>query len=68
MSSSTKINNRKKDILILGKGLMQGLEHGLSAKKFYSINFTEKKNNFFCLSLHYNKKKSYLFVYGTKII
>ena len=47
MSSSTKINNRKKDILILGKGLMQGLEHGLSAKKFYSINFKEKKKQFF---------------------
>ena len=27
MSSSTKIDNRKKDILILEKGPMQGLEH-----------------------------------------
>ena len=33
----------------------------------YSINFTEK-NKIFCLSLHYNKKNSYLFVNGTKII
>ena len=31
MSSSTKINNRKKYILILGKGPAQGLEHTLSA-------------------------------------
>ena len=31
MSSSTKIDNRKKDILILGKGPTQGLEHTLSA-------------------------------------
>ena len=27
MSSSTMIDNRKKDILILGKGATQGLEH-----------------------------------------
>ena len=41
MSSSKKINNRKKDILILGKGPTQGLEHTLSAKKMYSINSIE---------------------------
>ena len=33
----------------------------------YSINFTEKKNKFLCLSLHYNKENSYLFVNCTKI-
>ena len=32
MSSSTKIDNKKKDILILCKGPTQGLEHTLSAK------------------------------------
>ena len=42
MSSSTKIDNRKKDILILGKEPTQGLEHTLSAEKLYSINFTKK--------------------------
>ena len=31
MSSSTKIDNRKKDILVLGKGPTQGLEHTLAA-------------------------------------
>ena len=67
MSSSTKIDNRKKDILILGKGPTQGLEHTLSAEKLYSINFT-KKNTKFCLSLHYNVENSYLFVNGTEII
>ena len=41
MSSLTKIDNRKKDILILGKGSTQGLEHTLSAEKLYSINFTK---------------------------
>ena len=32
MSSSTKIDNRKKDSLILGKGPAQGLEHTLQKK------------------------------------
>ena len=41
MSSSTKIDNRKKDISILGKGPTQRLEDTLSAEKMYSINFTE---------------------------
>ena len=46
MSSSTKIDNRRKDILIFGKGSTQGLEHTQSAEIQliikYSINFTEK--------------------------
>ena len=67
MSSSTKIDNKGKDILILGIGPMQGLgEHSLSAEKMYSINFT-KVNTKFCLSLHYNGANSYLFFNGTKI-
>ena len=67
MKSSIKIDNRKKDILILGKGTMQGLEHTLSAEKWYSINFTEKDKKF-CLSLHYNRANSYLLVNGKEII
>ena len=67
MSSSTKIDNRKKDILILGKGPTQGLEHTMSVKKMYSINFTEH-NKKFCLSLHCNGSNSYLFVNGKEII
>ena len=66
MSSSTTIDNRKKDILILGMGPTQGLEHTLSAEKMYSINFTEH-NKKFCLSLHYNGASSYLFVNSTEI-
>ena len=30
----------KKDILVLGKGPTQGLEHTLTAEKMYLINFT----------------------------
>ena len=33
MSLSRKTDIRKKDILILGKGQTQGLEHALRAKK-----------------------------------
>ena len=67
MNSSPHINNRGKDILILGKGPMQGLgEHSLTAEKMYSINFTVTKKKF-CLSLHYNGANSYLFANGTEI-
>ena len=67
MSSSTKIDNKGKDILILGKDPTQGLgEHSFSAEKMYLINFT-KVNTKFCLSLHYNRGNSYLFVNGTEI-
>ena len=52
MNTSNKIDNKGKDILILGKGPTQGLgEHSLSAEKMYSINFT-KANTKCCLSLH----------------
>ena len=66
MSSSDHIHNKKKDILILGVGPTQGLEHTLTAEKMYSINFTVT-NIKFCLSLHYNGANSYLFVNGTEI-
>ena len=66
MSSSTKIGNRKKDILILGKGATQELEHSLGAEKMYSINFTVAGKKFY-LSLHYNGANSYLFVNGKEI-
>ena len=68
MNSSIHVDNKGKDILILGIGPMQGLgEHSLTAEKMYSINFT-KDNTKFCLSLHYNGGNSYLFVNGTEII
>ena len=66
MSSSTHINNKKKDILVFGKGPTQGLEHPLTAEKIYSINLTVT-NKKICLTLHYNGANSYLFVNGTEI-
>ena len=67
MSSSTKIDNRKKDILILSKGPTQVLEHTLSEEKMYSIDFTVTGKKF-CLNLHYKGANSYLFVNGTEFI
>ena len=66
MNSCVQIDNKKKDILVLQKGLTQGLEHALTAEKMYSINFTVTKRKF-CLSLLYNGANSYLFVNGIEI-
>ena len=46
ISFSAHIDNKKKDILVLGIGPTQGLEHTLSAEKMYSINFTDTKKKF----------------------
>ena len=43
MSSSIHIDNKKKDILVLGRGTIQGLESTITAEKMYSINFTVTK-------------------------
>ena len=68
MGSSPHIENKKKDILILGKDPIQGLgEHSLTVEKMSSINFT-KENTKFYLSLHYNGANSYLFVNRKEII
>ena len=63
MSTSIHIDNKKKDIVILGRGPTQGLESTLTAEKIYSINFkvTRKK------ILHYNGTNSYFFVNGTEL-
>ena len=66
MSSSAHVDKKKKNILILRKGPTQELEHTLTAKKVYSINFIVTKNKFW-LSLHYNGANSYLFVNGDGI-
>ena len=53
MSSSIHIDNKGKDILILGLGQTQGLgENPLTAEKTYSINFTvTKKKSVFKFTL-----------------
>ena len=67
MSSSVHIDNKNKDILILGEGPTQRLDDAtLTAESKYPINFT-KPNKRFSLSLHYNLSNSFLFVNATKI-
>ena len=66
MSSSVHINNKGKDILILGKGPTKELNHILAAEIQYSINFTWPGVKF-CLILHFNDGNSFLFVNAKKI-
>ena len=66
-NSSGLTDNRKKDILTLGKGPIQELNDAtLTAEAKYSINFTQS-NRKFCLILRYNGSNSFLFVSATKI-
>ena len=55
MSSSAHIDNKKKDILILGKRPTQGLEHTLTAEKMHRNNFAVAKKNLFKLALQGSK-------------
>ena len=67
LSSSSHANDKKNNILALGKDFIQGINGtAIYPEKLYSINFTEN-NRKFCLSLHYNGANSYLFVSGTEI-
>ena len=67
MSSFIKIDNRKKYIIILGKGPTQGLEHIMAAEKMYSINFMENHKNFGPALIIMKQRVIYLFVNGTEI-
>ena len=56
MSSSAHVDSKKKNILILGKRLEQGLEHTLTVEKMYSINFTvTEKKILFKFALQWSK-------------
>ena len=67
MSSSVHVDNKGKDILIIGEGPTQGLDDTtLTAEAKYPINFTQSGKRF-VLSLHYNERNSLLFVNATKV-
>ena len=67
MSYFVHVDNKKKGILILGKGPTQRLnDTTLTAEKNFSINFTEH-NKKFSLSLHYSEANSHLFINGVEI-
>ena len=47
MNSPVHIDNKKKDISILGKGPTRGLDNTiLTTEKEYSVNFNEQQNKF----------------------
>ena len=59
MSSSMHVDNKEKDILILGKGPTQGLDDAtLTAEAKCPINFTQSGKRFL-LRLHYNGSNSF---------
>ena len=67
MTSSVYVDNKNKDILILGERPTQGLDDiKLTAEAKYPINFTQPRKRF-VLSLHYNGRYSFLFVNAIKI-
>ena len=67
MSSSVHIDNKNKDILILGERPTQRLDDTtLTAEAKYPINFIQPRKRF-VLSLHYNGSNNSLFVNFTKI-
>ena len=66
MTLSVHIDNKNKDILILGKGPTQGLEDAiLTAEAKYPINFTQSGKKI-VLSLHCNGSNNFLFLNATK--
>ena len=67
LSSSAHVDNKGKDILILGEGPTQGLDDTkLTAEAKYLINSTQSGKRF-VFSLHYNGSSSFLFVNATKV-
>ena len=65
MTNSKHANNKTKDVLVLGRGLIQKIDDTtIYAEKMYSPNFTIA-NKTFCLSLHYNGDDSYLCIRKT---
>ena len=67
MSSSGHVDNKGKDILVLGEEPTKGLDDtALTAEAKYLINFRQLGKRF-VLSLHYNGSNSFLFVNTTKV-
>ena len=66
-SSSSHSDNHKNDFLILVNGATCGINWTLGApENKFDINFS-KANTSFCLTLHYKRDNSYLFVNGKEI-
>ena len=66
MSSSVHVDNKGKDIVILGEGPTQRLDDTtLTVEAKYPISFTQSGKRF-VLSLHHNGSNSFLLVNATK--
>ena len=67
MSPCLHIDNKGRDILVLGEGPTQVLDDTtLTAEAKYPINFTQSGKRFI-LSLQYNGSNSFFFVNATKV-
>ena len=67
MSSSVHIDNKRKGIWIIGKEPTKRLAGTIyTAEALYPSNFRQSRKRF-ALSLHYNKKKSLLFLNAAKV-
>ena len=67
MSSSVYVDNKGKDILILGEGPTQGLDDTtMTAETKYRINFTQSGKRIVS-GLPYNGSNTFLFVNATKV-
>ena len=68
MTNSKHANNKIKDVLVLGRGLIQKIDDTtIYEEKMYSPNFTVANKTFY-LNLHYNGNDTYLFINDEKII
>ena len=67
MKSFVYIDNKRKDIFILGEGPTQVLDDTtLTAEAKYRFNFTQL-NRKFCVTLHYKWSNNFLSVNATEI-
>ena len=67
LKHSSHLNNKEKNILVLGKDFIQGINGStIYAEKMYTPNFTVYGKKI-CLSLHYDSDHSYLFANGRQI-
>ena len=66
MTSSVHVDNKGKDILILGEGRYHLDDITLTAEAKYPINFTQSGKRF-VISLHSNRSNSLFFVNATKV-
>ena len=67
LSSSVHVDNKNKNILIIGEGPTQGLDDTtLTGEAKYPTNFTQSRKRF-VLSIHRNGSSNFLFANAAKI-